>query len=84
MDAGVQLFGMFGLFHTYRRTLGWAWRLSRGKIQRRKEAPTSRIPMRSTDGGPASHALPGGRISKGLQVQVPLEVFRESSRSEAA
>ena len=34
IDAVVQAFGMYGLFHTYRRTLGWAWHLLRGKIQR--------------------------------------------------
>jgi radical SAM superfamily enzyme YgiQ (UPF0313 family) len=84
MDAGVQLFGMCGLFHTYRRTMGWAWCLFRGKIQCRKVAPTNRIPMRSADGGSASHALPETPISNGGQVQVPLDVFRESSRSDAA
>jgi len=84
MDAGVQLFGMCGLFHTYRRTLGWAWCLFRGKIQRRTEPPTSRIPMRSTDGGPASHALPGTSISNGWQVQVSFELRKESSLSDAA
>jgi len=84
IDAGVQLFGMCGLFHTYRRTLGWAWCLFRGKIQRSKESPTSRIPMRTTDGGPASHALPGTSISNGWQVQISLEGREESSRSDAA
>ncbi len=84
MDAGVQLFGMCGLFHTYRRTLRWAWCLFRGKIQRRKESPTSRIPMRSTDGGPAIHALSDTSISNSRQVQVSLELGKESSRSDAA
>lgn len=59
IDAGVQAFGMYGLFHTYRRTLKWAWHLFRGKIQRHWQAPASPIPMRSPNGGPASHALPG-------------------------
>jgi hypothetical protein len=84
VDAGVQLFGMSGLLHTYRHTLGWAWSLYRGKIDRRNQAPTSRVPMRSVAGGPASHALPGTPIADGRQVQVPLEVLRESSRSDAA
>jgi hypothetical protein len=67
IDAGVQAFGMYGLFHTYRRTLGWAWHLLRGKIQRYSETPASRIPMRDPEGGPASHALPGAPVSE----QVP-------------
>ena len=83
VDAGLQLLGMCGLFHTYRRTQGWAWSLFRGNIQRRTEAPTSRIPMRSADGGPASHAIPGTPLSTGRQIQVRLEVLGESSRSAA-
>ena len=59
IDAGIQALGMCGLFHTYRRTIGWAWRLSRGKIEHSTQSPVSRIPMRSARGGPASHALPG-------------------------
>lgn len=58
-DAFVQLFGMWGLTHTVYRTIGWAFHLMRGKIKLRTTAPTSRIPMRSVSGGPASHALPG-------------------------
>jgi len=59
IDAGLQLFGMYGLVHTYRRTLGWSWRLLRGRIRRHDSVPASRIPMRSPDGGEAAHALPG-------------------------
>jgi radical SAM superfamily enzyme YgiQ (UPF0313 family) len=58
-DAAVQLFGMWGLAHTVRHTLPWTLRLMRGNVERHTGAPTSRIPMRSPDGGPASHALPG-------------------------
>lgn len=58
-DAVVQAFGIWGLGHTFRGTLGWCWRLMRGKIKRHSKVPTSRIPMRSVDGGPAPHALPG-------------------------
>lgn len=58
-DAGVQLFGMWGLMHTVRRTLAWTARLMRGRIVRHTQVPASRIPMRGPDGGPASHALPG-------------------------
>ena len=83
-DAAVQLLGMMGLIQTYRRTLGWAWRLFRGKIQRAKQAPLSRIPMRGSDGGPASHALPGTMTSDTSPIHVPLEVLEKSSRRDAA
>lgn len=58
-DAGMQFIGMWGVVQTIRRTVGWAFRLMRGDIRRRKQPPTSAIPMRSVDGGAASHALPG-------------------------
>ncbi|MCK4601975.1 MAG: radical SAM protein, partial [Phycisphaerae bacterium] len=58
-DSGMQVIGMWGLALTIRHTLGWALRLMRGNIKRRTQVPTSRIPMRGIDGGPASHALPG-------------------------
>ena len=58
-DSGMQVIGMWGLALTIRRTLGWALRLMRGNIKRHTQVPASRIPMRSIDGGPASHALPG-------------------------
>ena len=58
-DSAVQLFGMWGLAHTIRHTFAWALRLMRGNIKRHTQVPTSRIPMRGIDGGPASHALPG-------------------------
>ena len=63
-DAAVQLFGMWGLAYTVPRTLGWCWQLLRGNIKRHTQAPVSRIPMRSVDGGPASHAIPGTTTSK--------------------
>jgi len=58
-DAGMQVIGMCGLARTIRRTLWWALRLMRGNIKRHSRVPASRIPMRSADGRPASHALPG-------------------------
>ncbi|MHC4294382.1 MAG: B12-binding domain-containing radical SAM protein, partial [Planctomycetota bacterium] len=58
-DSAVQLFGMWGLTYTIRRTFIWALRLMRGNIKRHNAVPASRIPMRSVDGGPAPHALPG-------------------------
>ena len=62
-DAFVQMFGMWGLVYTSRGPLAWCRHLMRGKIRRHSRAPTSRIPMRSPDGGPASHALPEAPIS---------------------
>jgi radical SAM superfamily enzyme YgiQ (UPF0313 family) len=59
LDAMTQVLGMCGLFHTYRRTLGWALRLSRAKIEHTTHPPASQLPMRSVGGGAASHALPG-------------------------
>jgi hypothetical protein len=58
-DAAVQVFGMWGLAHTVSRTLGWYWHLMRGNIKRHTKVPSSLIPMRSVDGGPASHAVLG-------------------------
>jgi len=57
-DAVVQLFGMWGLWHTVHHTFAWALRLMRGNIKRHTQVPASRIPMRGIDGGPASHAMP--------------------------
>ena len=82
IDAAVQAFGMYGLFHTYRRTLGWAWYLFRGKIERYSETPTSRIPMRDPEGGPASHALPGTPLSE--QVSISADSLVQSARRKAA
>ena len=68
-DAVVQLYGMWGLAHTVSRTIGWGWHLLRGNIKRHTKAPASRIPMRSVDGGPASHAIPGTATSKPAQIR---------------
>jgi len=62
-DAALQAFGMWGLMITLRRTLGWAFRLARGRIQCYTSVPTSRIPMRAAGGGPAAHALAGTPFS---------------------
>lgn len=59
VDALSQIAGMWGLFHTYRRTIPWGWRLLRGKIERHDHSPVSPIPMRGVDGKAADHALPG-------------------------
>ncbi|MBL7221567.1 MAG: B12-binding domain-containing radical SAM protein [Phycisphaerae bacterium] len=58
-DAAVQVFGMWGLANTIRRTFVWGLHLMRGKIKRHTCVPASKIPMRGVDGAPASHALPG-------------------------
>jgi hypothetical protein len=58
-DSGMQIIGMYGLSQTIRRTFGWALRLIKGDIQRKREIPASPIPMRSVAGEAASHALPG-------------------------
>jgi hypothetical protein len=58
-----QVAGIMGLLRTYRQTIGWAWHLFRGPIEREFQSPASRIPMRAPDGGPAAHALPGTRLS---------------------
>ncbi|GMU20701.1 MAG: hypothetical protein AMXMBFR13_07970 [Phycisphaerae bacterium] len=58
-DAGMQVIGMMGLVRTIRRTLGWALRLRGGRIVRQTKPPASKLPMRSVNGGAASHALPG-------------------------
>ncbi len=83
-DAFVQILGIMGLIQTYRRTLGWVLRLFRGNIQRAEQPPRSRIPMRSADGGPASHAIPGTILSDTTQVHVPLKIIEKSPCSDAA
>lgn len=80
-DALMQVIGMFGTFHTIRRTIGWAWRLRKGPISRRTNAPTSPIPMRSVDGEAADHALPGtARSSLGSLTVLPASSSAASQR----
>ncbi len=67
-DAGMQLFGMWGLSHTIRRTFGWALRLMRGRVKRHTSVPASRIPMRGVDSPHASHAMPGTPTPPGRNV----------------
>jgi radical SAM superfamily enzyme YgiQ (UPF0313 family) len=69
-DALMQLFGMFGVVQTIRRTLGWAVRLMRGNIKRKATVPASRIPMRGAHGALASHALPGRSQAELVQINV--------------
>ena len=79
MDAGIQAMGMWGLARTIRRTLGWGLRLMFGKIKRHTHPPTSRIPMRSADGGQPSHALSGTSTLTGEYV--PLKAAAPSASS---
>jgi radical SAM superfamily enzyme YgiQ (UPF0313 family) len=83
-DAGIQAFGMLGLFHTYRRTLGWAWKLYRSPIEHSSEAPRSILPMRAPDGSPASHALPGTPAVEAVPTIVPLNRFPQLPIRDAA
>lgn len=71
-DAGIQAVGMLALFHTYRRTLGWAWQLYRHKIERTVAPPRSEIAMRSPQGGPAAHALPGTPLAGNFVAELPV------------
>ena len=58
MDPAMQLYGMYGLVQSIRRTLPWTLRLMR-RTSRRTDYPRSALPMRDPAGGPAAHALPG-------------------------
>jgi hypothetical protein len=62
--AGMQLVGMIGLFHSIRRTSGWAFRLMFGKIQRLSTHKTTPIPVRSAAGGTPCHA-------EGISLTIP-------------
>ncbi len=61
-DALMQLTEMWGLAHTIRRTIPWAYRLWTGKIRRHTTPPASKLPIKSSNGGPASH-LPSPRAT---------------------
>jgi radical SAM superfamily enzyme YgiQ (UPF0313 family) len=84
LDAAVQVLGMIGLFHTCRRTLKWAWHLLRGNIQHSSRPPASRLPMRSPEGGTASHALPGTPLPNSQPKLARLLSIGEAPRSQAA
>jgi len=56
-DLICQGLGMYGLLHSIRRTVPWAWRLWRGPIERCTKPPISRVPLVSPRGDRASHAL---------------------------
>ncbi|MCK4602315.1 MAG: radical SAM protein, partial [Phycisphaerae bacterium] len=77
-DCGMQALAIWGLSQTIRRTLGWALRLMCGNIKHKTAVPVSPIPMRSPDGAPASHALPGTPMPKYRHVQPEEAAVRES------
>jgi radical SAM superfamily enzyme YgiQ (UPF0313 family) len=84
LDAGVQALGMVGLFHTFRRTIQWAWHLLRGNIVHSTHSPVSKLPMRSPDGGPASHALPGTALPVVRSEPARLLTIDDAVRTRAA
>ncbi|MEW6253365.1 MAG: radical SAM protein [Planctomycetota bacterium] len=55
-DAVAQLIGLWGLAHTFRRTIGWALRLRSGRLERQTRVPASPLPLRVPNGGSAGHA----------------------------
>ena len=77
VDTVFQVAGIAGLLNTYRRTIGWAWHLFRGRIERQLQSPASDLPMRAPDGGPAAHALPGTRLSSSSGLRVDPGKLRE-------
>jgi radical SAM superfamily enzyme YgiQ (UPF0313 family) len=66
-DATWQVFGMWGLAQTMRRTLGWTLRLRFGRIRRKTLPPINEVPMRAADGSQASHALSGFSSQDGAE-----------------
>jgi radical SAM superfamily enzyme YgiQ (UPF0313 family) len=83
LDAAIQLLGMAGLLQTVRRTLPWAWNIAWGKIQHSSLPPACRLPMRSPDGGTASHALPGTPLPQSKPT-VALLTIDAAPRAKAA
>ncbi len=84
LDAGVQALGMTGLFHTFRRTIVWAWHLWRGNIKHSSLPPACKLPMRSPAGGTASHALPGTPLASVSPPRAGLLTIESLPRSQAA
>lgn len=84
LDAATQMLGMCGLFHTYRRTLGWAFKLMWAKVEHASQPPASRLPMRSVCGNTASHAIPGTPILPMIAPVDTLNVIDQPGCSKAA
>jgi len=79
VDTGMQMFGMWALVPTVRHTFFWGLHLMRGNIVRHTQVPSSKIPMRDPDGGPALHALPGTPTSQNASPKPKDEVTTGSS-----
>jgi radical SAM superfamily enzyme YgiQ (UPF0313 family) len=82
-DAMFQATGIAGLAFTWFRTLRWTVRLMRDPIARASHPPISPFPMRSVDGHPAAHALPGTAIAAD-RVLHPRPVPKQERREVAA
>ena len=83
-DALFQMFGMVGLWHSARRLVPWCGHLVRGRIERTTRAPTARVPMRSVEGGAASHAIPGTPTAPAQTVPLRSERANGNARVAAA
>ena len=72
-DFFAQLFGMWGLVFTVRRTFVWMMRLLFRKIHRTTAPPGSKLPMCAPDGGPAVHDLPRAPVPADAPCAPPAE-----------
>ncbi|MEQ8791719.1 MAG: radical SAM protein [Pirellulaceae bacterium] len=81
IDAAVQAFGMWGLFHTFRRTIGWFFHLLGGRIVRYSETPANRVPLRGVAGDRAAHQLPGSAELVVLQIPSACESDGETRKA---
>lgn len=72
----MQIFGMLGLLHTIRRTLGWMARLRFGKIEKLPGPPTCDIPIRGADGNAPGHAP--------TPLPAPLQIVVNARKTPAA
>ena len=81
-DAGMQLIGMWGLSQTIRRTIGWAWRLARGPIERKTQVPGPQLPVRTlVEGQSRVPAAPVQvRIAPNLAQRTPRPAEAERAR----
>jgi hypothetical protein len=77
-EAYMQIIGMWGLAQTARRTVGWALRLMRQNIVRKRIPPSSCITMRSGDRAAASHDMP--QPMRGAYVQL---TYARDSKSKS-
>jgi hypothetical protein len=74
----MQIIGAYGLLQTLRRTAGWTLRLMFGRIERFTKIPAGPYPMRSVNGGVASHAR--GEWAVGAQQQPAAEPVQQAAK----